>query len=168
MLADSLCIAFSTRQKDRPRAASVQSNGADILLNSETVLPAVRFLEKPRGQNVKLNQENTMALRSPFRSPFPFGRRKRSLEDTVAGADFNQYGPMGNPFAYFPASGGTVVPASRHDTYDPVNAQYPDMSPEYEEPDPWFEGMRLPSTPQFAGPAEHPASEMAEETASAW
>jgi len=126
-------------------------------------LSAVTFLEKPRGQNRQLNQENTMALPFPFRSPFPLGRRKRSLEDTLAGTNANQYRPIISTFASFPAVAGTAVPTGRHDVYDPTNAQYQDTSPTYEEPDPWFEGLHIPSTPQILGQVVHAADDMADE-----
>lgn len=93
-----------------------------------------------------------MALRSPLRSLlFPFSRRKRSLlEDTVAGSDFSRSRPIVPTFDAFPAVGGSVAP-SQHETYDPVHAQYPDAGQPYEEPDPWFQGIHVPSTPQAHG-----------------
>ena len=104
-----------------------------------------------------------MALPFPFRSPFPFGRRKRSLEDTLAGANANQYRPIISTFASFPAVAETAAPTGRHDVYDPTDAQYQDMSPDYEQPDPWFEGMHIPSMPQILGQVVHADHDMADE-----
>ena len=103
-----------------------------------------------------------MALHRPLRSLlFPF-RRRRRLEDMLAGSSSEQSHPIINKFDAFPAVGGSVPP-SMHETYDPVHAQYLDAGQPYEQPDPWFEGLHVPSTPQIVGQAAHADDDMADE-----
>jgi len=55
MLSGVFVICFSTRTNIRSRATSVHSHGADIVVAAVLMLPTIRFLEKPRGQDVRLN-----------------------------------------------------------------------------------------------------------------
>ena len=87
-----------------------------------------------------------MALRGPLRYHiFPFSRR-RHLESRSSRSGSGEPRRTISASDAFPTAGGSM-----DETYDPVHAQYLDADQPYEEPDPWFEGIHVPSTPQAHG-----------------